>query len=200
MGKIDETKLEIALAYVSRMAEGNHPVKNRPVEEDSVLNDPNVIRCMYFIKDVLHQVKDNGGMIGSRSSKSAKSPFPLEVLSKFVYREDTSITHFLAQLKLLAEDPDVKGIGIKPITEWLKQMDYLLDEYEEGTGQKKTRTTPKGEQFGLYMEPRVSARGQEYNIIMYSRRAQEFIVQHMEAILNGEILTDVEQSEINEKF
>lgn len=188
MGKIDETKLDVALAYVSRMAEGNNPVKNSPVEEDSVLNDPNVIRCMYFIKDVLQQVKDNGGMIGSRSSRSAKTPFPLEVLSKFVYQEDTSITHFLAQLKLLAEDPDVKGIGTKPITEWLKQMDYLVDEYDEVTSQKKTRTTSKGEQFGLYMEPRVSARGQEYNIIIYGRRAQEYIVQHMEEILNGEVV------------
>lgn len=184
MGKIDETKLDVAIAYVERMAEGNNPVKNISAEEDSVINNPNVIRCMYFIRDVLKQVKDNGGVIGGRSSRTAP-PFPLEVLAKFVYKEDTSISHFLAQLKLLAGNPNVKGIGTKPITDWLKQMDYLVEEYDEVTNRKKTKTTSKGEQFGLYMEPRVSARGQEYNIIMYGRHAQEYIVQHMKEILNG---------------
>lgn len=184
MGKIDEIKLDAAITYVERMAEGNNPVNNIPAESDSVLNNPNVIRCMYFIRDVLQQVKDNDAMIGSRTYKSVKNPFPLEVLGKFVYQEDMSVSKFLEQLKLLAEDPNVKGIGTKVITNWLKRMDYLVDEHDSVTGQKKTKTTPKGEQFGLYMEPRVSARGQEYNIIMYNRHAQEFLVQHMEKIIS----------------
>lgn len=186
MSEIDLTKLEVALAYVERMAEGNNPVKNIPAEEDSVLNDPNVVRCMYFVRDVLKQVLDNGGKIGGRTSRSVKNPFPFECLSKFVYQEDKSISNFLAQVKLLAEDPNVKGISIKSITDWLKQMDYLVDEYNSVDQQKRTKTTSRGEQFGLYMEPRISARGQEYNVIIYSKRAQEFIVQHMKAILNGE--------------
>lgn len=186
MSEIDLTKLEVAITYIDRMAEGNNPVKNVPAEEDSILNDPNVVRCLYFIRDVLKQVRDNGGKIGGRISKTAKNPFPLECLSKFEYQEDKSISHFLAQIKLLAEDPDVKGISMKTITDWLKQMDYLVDEYDQLENQKKTKTTAEGEAFGLYMEPRVSARGQEYNVIMYSRKAQEFLVQNMETILKGE--------------
>lgn len=186
MSEIDLMKLDVAITYIERMAEGNNPVKNIPAEDDSVLNNPNVVRCMYFVRDVLKQVRDNGGKIGGRGSRSLKTPFPFECLSKFVYQEDKSISKFLSQIKLLAEDENVKGIGIAPITGWLKQMDYLVDEYDQTDHQKSTRTTAKGEQFGLYMEPRISARGQEYNIIMYSRKAQEFIVQHMEAILKGE--------------
>ena len=34
---------------------------NKPTEEDSVLNNPNVIRCMYFVKEVLTAVKENSG-------------------------------------------------------------------------------------------------------------------------------------------
>lgn len=188
MSEIDLTKLEVAITYVERMAEGNNPVKNIPAEEDSVLNDPNVVRCMYFVRDVLKQVRDNGGKIGGRVSRSVKNPFPFECLSKFAYQEDKSISNFLAQVKLLAEDPNVKGISTTSITGWLKQMDYLVDEYDQLENQKKTKTTAKGEEFGLYMESRVSARGQEYNVIMYSRKAQEFLVQHMEAILSGEIV------------
>lgn len=187
MFEVDMKKLEVAIKYAERMAEGNNPVKNAPVEEDSVLNNPNVIRCMYFIKEVLQQVKNNGGVIGGRACRSSKSPFPLEVLSGFQYQEDKSISHFLAQIKSLAGDPNVKGIGTKPITDWLKQMGYLTEEYDQVFNQKKTKTTSEGEAFGLYMEARTSANGQVYDIIMYSQQAQEYIVQNMEAILNGEI-------------
>ncbi len=187
MTQVDLSKLDVAITYVERMAEGNNPVKNLPAEEDSVLNNPNVIRCMYFIRDVLVQVKENGGVIQGSSGRTAKRPFPFEVLSRFEYEEDRSISHFLAQIKALADTPNVKGIGTKPVTDWLKSMGYLVEEYDSSASEKRTRTTEKGEEFGLYMDRRVSMMGKEYQVIMYSRKAQEFIVQNMEAIINGEI-------------
>ena len=63
MEQIDLEKLEKALIYVDRIAEGRNPVYNLPADNDSVLNDPNVIRCMFFIKEVLTAVKNNGGKI-----------------------------------------------------------------------------------------------------------------------------------------
>lgn len=52
MEKADLTKLSVAITYVERMADGCNPVNNVPLEEDDVLNNPNIIRCMYFIKEV----------------------------------------------------------------------------------------------------------------------------------------------------
>ena len=46
-------KLEIAILYLQRITEGRNPVNNMPVDEDSVINNPNVVRCMSFIKEVL---------------------------------------------------------------------------------------------------------------------------------------------------
>ncbi len=189
MYEVDMKKLEVALTYAERMAEGNNPVKNIPAEEDSVLNNPNVIRCMYFIKEVLGEIKKNGGVIGRNHSNSHKSPFPLEVLSNFQYREDQSISHFMAQIKALAGDTNVRGIGTKSITDWLKQRGYLTEEYNPVFNQKSTKTTQAGEEFGLYMEQRTSAKGYEYFTVMYSQKAQEYIVHNMEAILNGEIIS-----------
>ena len=53
---IDAKKLDIAILYLQRIADGNNPVNNMPAGEDSVLNNPNVIRCMYFVKEVLEEV------------------------------------------------------------------------------------------------------------------------------------------------
>ena len=49
---IDQKKLDIAIAYISRMADGSNPVNNRPMPEHEILNDPNVIRCMFFVKEI----------------------------------------------------------------------------------------------------------------------------------------------------
>ena len=51
--------------YLQRIADGNNQVNNMPAKEDSVLNNPNVIRCMYFVKEVLEEVKRNDGFIFS---------------------------------------------------------------------------------------------------------------------------------------
>ena len=67
---IDIKKLDTAILYLQRIAEGNNPVNNMPAEEDSVLNNPNVIRCMYFVKEVLEEVKRNDGFIGKKPKKS----------------------------------------------------------------------------------------------------------------------------------
>ena len=53
---MDLEKLQKAIIYVDRMAGGKNPVNDLPLENEHVLNDPNVIRCMYFIKEILVDV------------------------------------------------------------------------------------------------------------------------------------------------
>ena len=59
MKKIDLMKLDVAIKYVERIADGCNPVDNVPLENNNVLNNPNVIRCMYFIKEVLEEKVQN---------------------------------------------------------------------------------------------------------------------------------------------
>lgn len=44
MDKVDLKKLDIAIRYIERIADGCNPVNNTPVGEDNALNNPNVIR------------------------------------------------------------------------------------------------------------------------------------------------------------
>lgn len=100
---IDMKKLETAIVYLQRITEGNNPVNNMPAQDDSVLNNPNVIRCMFFVKDVLEEVKRNNGYIGRRARKSDKAEFPIEVLGSFSYEEDKAITKFTSQINELID-------------------------------------------------------------------------------------------------
>ena len=194
---IDMAKLDTAISYIKRMAEGNHPVTNRPAEDDSVINNPNVIRCMYFIQEVLEQVKSNNGVIVTKKKKG-RLPFPFEVLKEYRYEKDKSISHIISQIGELVDNSEVKMISYKPITDWLKSADYLGEKIDMLSGKKTTIPTAKGEQLGIYMEERISMRGDSYQVVMYNKRAQEFLVENLEAILNGEIIEDEKEKDIKE--
>lgn len=73
MEAVDLKKLETAILYIQRIADGKNPINNVVAKEDSVLNDPNIIRCMYFAKEVLAEVKKNNGYIGKRRTDWNKS-------------------------------------------------------------------------------------------------------------------------------
>jgi len=183
MSEIDLQKLDVAIEYVKRIADGKNPVTNQECPDDSVINNPNVIRCMFFIRDVLQQVKNHKGIIGGRSSGS-KISFPMEVLSSFEYQSDLSITHFLNQLKNLCEDPKIVKLTTKAFTDWLKQNGYLEEQLDKFTGEKKILVTQQGLDFGLYMEERTSSYGRPYTVIMYGRSAQEYLVSHFTEIVS----------------
>ena len=56
MASVDMRKLDTAITYIQRIAEGCNPVNNMVAREDSVLNNPNVIRCMFFVKEILDEM------------------------------------------------------------------------------------------------------------------------------------------------
>lgn len=189
MELFDQKKLEMSIISLDRLSDGRDPASNEEIPHIP-LDDPCVIRCLWFSKNVLQAVLRNGGKVGSGKSgsgKAAQPDFPMECLEKYTYNEDKTVTHFLAQIKSLADDPHVKGISVRRVTDWLKAKGYLDTEVNRYNGKNETVVTEAGQAFGVYMERRVSSFGREYNLIMYSRKAQEYIVEHMQAILDGEV-------------
>ena len=140
MKQFEQSKLDVAIKYVERIADGCNPVNNTPLENDDILNNPNIIRCMYFIKDVLEEVQNNGGMVGGKTGKEPTLPFPIEILEKFSYLEDKSITHVLNQIYEPIADMNVKKVSVTKVTAALKEDGYLLDEPNPETG--KTTKPP----------------------------------------------------------
>lgn len=187
MEVVDTKKLEIAIQYLQRITEGHNPVNNIPVDDDSVIKNPNVVRCMLFIKDVLEEVKRNDGYIGRRprtNRDSSKQEYPLEALKEFRYSEDKSVSRLVDQFNGLTDLTVFQKLTYKPIIAWLKQNGYLRDEQDEGTSKKRTLVTEKGSEVGIKSELRKDSKGQEFIYITYSRTAQEFIVSNMDKILS----------------
>ena len=187
MEVVDTKKLEIAIQYLHRITEGRNPVNNIPADDDSVIKNPNVVRCMLFIKEVLEEVKRNDGYIGRRprtNRDSSKQEYPLDALKEFRYSEDKSVSRLVDQFNGLTDLTVFQKLTYKPIIAWLKQNGYLRDEQDEGTNKKHTLVTEKGSEVGIKSELRKDSKGQEFIYITYSRTAQEFIVSNMDKMLS----------------
>lgn len=182
MREIDLNKLDVSIEYIKRMAEGRNPINNVVLENDSVLNNPNVIRCFYFIEDVLKQVKEVDGKIGN---KKRKKVFPLDHLKNYSYRRDLSITHFVDQINEELDGEQYKKLSYPKITGWLKAMGYLDVIEDIEWNEKKTIPSEKGRILGIYTEERESTYGRKYLAVIYDRNAQQFIIDNMENILDG---------------
>ena len=183
MKQYDQTKLEVAIKYVERIADGCNPVTNIPLENEDVLNNPNIIRCMYFIKDVLEEVKNNGGIIGGRNTKEPAQPFPVEILDAFTYREDQSITHVLKQIYEPIAEQNVKKVSVVKVTAALKEEGYLFDESNPETGKTRKMPSEKGKELGIYIVER-EFNGQRYESVTYNRNAQEHVVHLIRKMVN----------------
>ena len=186
MERVDTKKLETAIIYLQRITEGHNPVNNMPVEDDAVINNPNVVRCMFFVKEVLEELKRNDGYIGRRprtNRDESKGEYPLDVLLDFQYDGDKSVTKLVDQLNSLADLTVYKKITYEPIIAWLKQNGYLAEELDERRGKKRTIVTDKGMEIEIKSELRKDPRGMEFVYIKYGREAQELIVANMGKIL-----------------
>lgn len=186
---IDMKKLETAILYVKRISDGHNPVNNMPVDEDSVLNNPNVIRCMYFIKDVLEEVKEKG-IANKKTSKKYKEPFPVGSLSDFKYEEDKPITNLTAQINSNV-DSNCRRITYKNISNWLMDNDYLEMKSFPGMEKSYKVASIKGESVGIRSVRKKRANGEEYMATYYGKEAQELIVSRIEDIINFNESTDI---------
>ena len=184
---IDLTKLDIAIKYIERMAEGKNPVTNQDIIEETIVNDPNVIRCLFFIQDTLQKVQENGGVITS-STRAKKEEFPFETLKDFKFRKDNSITHIMQQINEPIEGKNVKKLSYTCVTKWLKLSGYLTEEQDKELNKLVTVPTEKGRELGIYTERREQAGRPAYVVVMYNEEAQYFIAKNMQKIYFGECI------------
>ena len=183
----DVVKLEKAILYAQRIAEGCNPVNNAPVEEDSVLHNPNVIRCMHFIKEVLEDVHKNRGYVGGKPKNSNKQPFPADVRNLFKYKEDKPISRVVEQINEPLDEYAYQKLSYKTVTKWLLRQGYLQElAFEKFENKSFKVPTENGMQLGIRTEERVRTDGAGYVVTLYGQQAQEFIVEHLEAMRAGE--------------
>ena len=190
MKEFDINKIKVAYTYLSRMADGRNPVTNQSVE-DEILDNPNVIRCLHYVCEILEEVQTNNGLVGKKYSRP-KEDFPLGELSKFEYRHDKPISHVLKQFEEPVQERNIRRLNSAAINKWFAANGYIEKRIIKESGRECWFPCQKGIDIGMYTEERGEP-GYQYSIIMYSEKAQIFLADHLD-----KILAEITESKKNE--
>ena len=187
MGSYDLKRLEVAVQYIRRMAEGRNPVTNRPAPDNDVLTNINVNRCLKFVEEILTDVHKAGGQVGALPRKSAPRPslaetFPYEILSEFHYEQDQQISYLLNQIGRALPEDQKMPVAATVITNWMRENGYLEKRMMQDIGKENSVPTEKGMQLGLYSEKAGMGQNMYYRVY-YNEKAQRFIVDNFRRIL-----------------
>ncbi len=180
------TQLELAQrakGYMDALANGIDPITGRELPEDTVLNQPRMIRCFFYVSDILRQVVENDGQVGAHKARK-KAPFslPLEQRGRVPFSHmPLPISKFTDLLNGMVDLNTMKRLSATAVTAWLMEQGFLtLLELPDGRHSK--RPTPQGEQIGLSTEQRQGVAG-PFVVVLYDESAQRFIVDNLDDIL-----------------
>ncbi|MBR6308653.1 MAG: hypothetical protein IKR39_08605 [Lachnospiraceae bacterium] len=199
-------QIETALNHVINIAMGLDPLTGDETEEGSILNRPEVIRTMFTVKEVLQekltfealspQHTQNMQFVAptQTTATTPKKPrdtrpigFPPEIVDNFKFKGKTTVTHFIKDMYACAETDEFKPVKAATILNWLVLEGYLEEAYDKDLEVNYKSVTEKGKELGL-SNRRVESGlgGRSYISVMFGKEAQEYVVNNMEKILNGE--------------
>lgn len=183
-----QTQLNNAYLIVTNMSQGLEPLSGNPYTESSLLNSPEVIRSMFFLKEVLEKIGQYG-YPGEKINKSKAAPeFPKEIKDRFKFHSSTTITHLLADFYSLADDPNVKRVSAKAVLDWLVLGGYLEIKHDDEINIDYKAVTEKGTEFGLKNKKVLNGySGRNYISVIFTESAQEYLAANMDKVINGEV-------------
>ncbi|MCL1876549.1 hypothetical protein FWF74_00700 [Candidatus Saccharibacteria bacterium] len=152
---------------------------------DSALNNPQVIRTLYGILNVLNLLIVNNGKLSSSAAKKNPIIVTDEMRNSItISNSPSTITNFIDPLRSFMESNGMKLISTTVFTNWLMEFGYLVnEEYKQGSSVKNRRIpTDKGTKLGITSETRDGMYGQ-YVVTLYSTEAQKFLKEKLAEII-----------------
>lgn len=177
-------KMQRAKMYIDKMANGINPIDDAPAADSDMINNVRLSRCLFYVSDVLRQVIDNNGIIGK--AKSSKKAFFLSAdsINNFSFSETPiPVSEITKRLNDLADLEVCYKLKHSAITNWLISIG-ALEIRELADGRNTKRPTEQGQMLGISSEKRTGMNG-EYVVVVYSKDAQQFILDNIEAIVTN---------------
>lgn len=169
-----------AKKYIDMLANGINPIDGSTLPDSDIVNNIHIARCLFYVSGLLDRI------INSANNKSAKKQ-PFQINDEEVGRITLSNTPIAAselakRINKAVENSDVKKLTYQNITSWLVSIN-LLEDYTSELGKTKKRPTEDGNRIGISIEQRFSRDNVPYTVVVYSRDAQQFIIDNLQAIV-----------------
>ncbi len=180
--------IERAKMYMDKLANGINPIDDTLAPEEDIINNVRLSRCFFFVSDVLRRVIENGGTEPVKAKKRpTKVPLniPFEARSRFSYSDSPiSASEIAKRVNDLIEDERMEKLTYSGIVTWLTEIG-MLEWVVSPDGKRAKLPTSTGTENGILVENREGGNG-PYEAVVYTRAAQQFLVDNLDAILAAE--------------
>ncbi len=177
---LEKEKIIKAGEILNKMANGINPVNGAPIDGDCFLQDPRIIRCLFFGQQVLNKVVE--GSINTGSRRTGQFIITAEEKSKVKFPEgNIGINQFAKCINSVIDLNRSRKITGVEINKQLKKMGILAEE-PLGDGKKRTIINENSSKYGIVTEKR-SHSGVEYDMVCFNDIGKKFLLDDLEKIL-----------------
>lgn len=180
MEQIEITKR--AKNYIDSLANGVNPLDGSIIDNDSVLNDARIVRCLFYVSGILDKVIENGGEV-TKGKKPKRQKFALTDEQKdslAAVRYERIISEIASEINNQIDTENMRRISAAKIADWLVEKGFLT--IEERNGKNKKVPTEDGAVLGI-KSYHVNGQYGEYDVNRYDINAQRFIYDNMDEII-----------------
>lgn len=186
----EKEKLQLAKKYIDYLARGFNPIDESPVNNDDIVRNIRISKCLLYVSEVLAEVIEKGIAEGKSFSyrkpeKIKKEDFNISYddRKKFIFSDEpltsTEIAVGLSSIVDSSRYKDLKGVVIN---EWLAGMGFLIGETDYN-GKIRYKNSDDGLSIGITSEQRFSKYNTPYQVVKFTKKAQEFIIDNLDGII-----------------
>lgn len=168
--------------YIDDLAKGVNPFTKEEVNENDIINNVKISRCLFYVSEILDEVISNGGV--NKSFKPKQIDFNIDSIDiDSIEISDTPVTvSIIAQRVNAAKPENMKKLKVTAITNWLVSINML--EVITINNKNIKKVTASGEDLGLTEEERLGHYGR-YFAVTYNKNAQQFVIDNINSIIDG---------------
>ncbi len=178
-------KLRRAKMYVDKLALGIDPLSDTYVAETDVVRQERIVRCLMYVSEVLEReiVREEKPERPKKMRRADKDMFYLPPAKReaFAYSDTPiPISEITKRLNTMIDPDTMRILTASTVNTWLADAGLLR--YVQMGASLVLRPTPEGSELGLLVEEREGNQG-NYQIVVYTREAQQMIIDNLDAIL-----------------
>jgi hypothetical protein len=173
-------RIEKAKAVLQKIAKGIDPLTGEPIDGDSFLNDARIIRCFYFVSEILDNVLN--GAYSGRGNKSLDFVITPEQKSSVRFSPGKiGVNEFSRNVNECLDLSRSKKLTGVELNRRLKKMG-LLGEIPVENGRSRTTLNDSSPEYGFELE-RKSYNGVEYEMVVINDKGKKYLLDNIEAIM-----------------
>lgn len=174
----EKKQIQSAKDILQKIANGINPVNGESISNESFLNDPQIIRCFYYISQILE------GILNGVFTKRVSGSFHIneEQTKTVVLPQGTLGVSAFAKCINDALDISNKKLTGMELNKKLKQM-KILGEEKDSEGKAITVINDNSQRYGFEVEHR-SFNGREYDKIVINDKGKKYLLDNLEKIMS----------------